>query len=106
MLYWTARGSVPRSLGHRNKDEAVAWAHERAAALRRNRKALAGDPPTVRRVLTAYLDYLERRVPREVRDARRCDELWVRFLGPDLDLERELDEAKLALFVELRRSGE
>ena len=39
---------------------------------------------------------------RDQREAR----LWIRFLGGQRDLERELDDEQLQVFVELRRSGE
>jgi hypothetical protein len=106
-LCWTVRGRVPRSLGHRNRDEAVAFAHEKAAELARSHEILAGDKPTVARVLGEYLDTVTaRKRPAAQREDRRCAEQWTRFLGSNLDLERELDDAKLRLFVELRRSGE
>ena len=106
-LYWTACGTVPRSLGHRSKKEAEAFAHEKAAEMARGREILSSSLPTVGRIVN---EFLELKTPRKCANGqtqdRRKAEMWVRFLGPRMDLERELDEEKLQAFVDLRRTGE
>jgi integrase len=107
MLYWTACESVPKTLGHREKAEAIAFAHEKAADLARGREVLETSGPTAARIVH---EYLEQATPRKAAHGqtqdRRKGELWLRFLGARLDLERELDDEKLRTFVVLRRTGE
>ena len=107
MLYWTARGSVPQTLGHREQEEAEAFAHKKAGEIARGREVFQAKGPTTARIVH---EFLELRTPRKrvhgQKQDRRVASLWLRFLGPGLDLERELDDERLQAFVDLRRTGE
>lgn len=80
---------IRRSLGHRDREKARAYALDQVARLERGRQELRSDAPTVSRV---FREYLRHRSPRKVVSGqaadRRCAELWARVLGPDRDPHR------------------
>lgn len=80
-------GEIRRSLGHKDREKAKAYAEEQAAKLRKRRQDAFGKRPTVRRVFRLYL---RERTPDKSEAIQRADrrqlEAFQRFLGPDFDL--------------------
>jgi len=99
-------GWVRRSLGHRDKEAAKAYALEQAGKLKRGRDDLRAGQVTIAMVFSQYLRF---RTPRkrssgEQKSDRRRAELWTRILGSDRDPHR-ISLAEWETFIDRRLSG-
>lgn len=96
-----------RSLGHRDRDAAEAYADEQAAKVRKGMDQIRTARPTARRVLGQYEAHRtpdKRRMKARKEDGRQI-EMWRRFLGPEFDLSR-LSRREWDAFKRKRASGE
>lgn len=80
---------IRRSLGHKDRDRAKAYALEQAALLEKGREELKQEVATLSRVFRLYRRH---RTPRKTRSEQKADdrriELWTRVLGPSKDPHR------------------
>jgi hypothetical protein len=104
---WDARRGryLRRSLGHRDKRRAEAWALQQAQKLQEGHSPEA--KPTLRRVINAYLEH--RTATRANKDAQQEDRrragMWLQVLGGNYD-PLEFDSADVwERFIASRRSG-
>ena len=98
---------VRRSLGHRDRDAAEAYAVEQAARLREGMDRVRTARPTARRIFGQYEVHRtpNKRGEKARKEDRRQCEMWRRFLGPDFDLSR-LGRREWEAFTRTRASGE
>lgn len=94
-----------KSLGHRDKDEALAYAHELSAKRRRGLDDIPGERVTLARVFSLYaMDRTPDKGASERQEDARRTEMWGRCIGDTKDPHkvgmRECDR-----FVKLRRTG-
>jgi integrase len=100
------RGGYLRvSLGHRDRDRAIAYAHEQTAKLKQGTDDLRAGRITVSHLFAAYLAH---RTPRkalseQLEDKRRSD-LWGRFLGASKEA-RSITRGEWERFEDLRATG-
>ncbi len=105
VIYARESGGKPKSLGHRSRDRAKAWARERQAKLALGLETAATPTPTVQRVVCLYLEHHSpmRTLATQAEDQRRA-KMWERALGPQKDLHR-LTRGEWELFERDRRLG-
>lgn len=100
------RGGYRRvSLGHRDRDRAITYAHEQAAKLRQGLADVQAGRITLARLFTRYQQH---RTPRksagqQLEDTRRI-EVWTRVLGAGKDPHR-ITLGEWEAFIDARRSG-
>lgn len=98
-------GERKRSLKHKDRDAAIAYADEQAAKLRRHGEAAVTARPTTERVFKLYR---RERTPDKAPDVQKMDErhveMWKRYLGPGFDLSR-LSRREWDAFRRDRASG-
>jgi integrase len=84
----TADGQLVRvSLGHRDRERAEHYAIEQAAEIRKGTSALAAQRASLGIIIAAYLEEVlpTRRHDKQRLCDRRAAELWIRYLGYDMD---------------------
>lgn len=93
------------SLRHRDRDEALKWAHAQVTAWMSGEQQAKDLTPTLARVLGLYLQHqtIAKGDVEQLADRRRA-ELWTRFLGPTKDLSK-LSLREWQSFIEQRRTG-
>lgn len=96
---------VRKSLGHRDRDRAQAWALEEARRLKDGRAELTAETVTVARLLTLYAEHKTPRksVGQQGEDRRRV-EMWARVLGGQQDA-RTIPLRKWEAYIDGRLSG-
>ena len=74
------------SLGHKDRERAMDYAHEQAAKLRRAESELTKDRMTLARVFSVYRQIRSpQKAPRTQGDDARRVEMWTRVLGATKD---------------------
>ena len=97
---------VRRSLKHRDRKRAKAWALDQAAKLARGDEAIRAGKVTLGDVLASYAKY---RSPRKSSGSQKSDErkmkMWARVLGATID-PHGISLGQWERFIELRSSGQ
>ena len=98
-------GTRTKSLKHKDKDQAIAWAKEQVAKLAAGDETLRSPVPTVEKIVGAYLANATpgKSVSEQQADLRRA-RMWMAFLGKKFDLSK-LTLAKWLEFIRDRRGG-
>ena len=101
-----ARGRhIRRSLGHRDKARATAWADEQAARLRLGAERMLDGRVTFGEVVELYLEHRSpKKAPTQQKSDHRLAEMWLRYLGRDRD-PHHIRLAEWESFIEARSSG-
>ncbi len=87
MIHAEVSGEKRRSLGHRDRVRAKAWADEMSHKLALGQTVERDASPRVDYILSEYLTQRSpRHTPSEQQRDQRCAELWTRVLGPATDL--------------------
>ena len=87
MIHAEVSGEKRRSLGHRDRVRAKAWADEMSHKLALGQVVERDAIPRVDYALSEYLTHRSpRHTPSEQQRDQRCAELWTRVLGPATDL--------------------
>jgi hypothetical protein len=101
----TRHGTKRRTLGHRDRDRAIAWAKEQHARLALGLATVESAIPTASRIFGLYLKH---QTPRKGKSQqahdRRAAECWERILGARKDLTR-LTRREWLDFIDRRQSG-
>jgi hypothetical protein len=94
-----------RSLGHRDRKRAKAYALEQASKLQKGEESIADGKVTVAQVFAAYLQH---RTPRKVVTGQKADKrqagLWARWLGGGSN-PHKVPKSSWQSFVDARTSG-
>lgn len=103
LLKWGVRS---RSLKHKDKTRAVAWAEQQVAALVAGDETLRNPVPTVEKVFGQYLTHKPpSKSPSEQKADHRRARMWTAFLGRKFDLSK-LTLQKWMEFIRLRQTGQ
>ena len=102
-----ARGEDIRvSLGHRDREQAKAYALDQAAKLRQGRDDIRAERLSLARLFALYAVHrTPRKTPNEQNEDRRRTTMWTRVLGAQKDAAK-ITRGEWEHFAELRASGE
>jgi hypothetical protein len=105
IIYVEVSGQHRKSLRHRDKDKAVAWAKRVSARLLLGEDEVTDPVPTVARVFAAYLRYATpNKGKKRQKHDHRCAKMWTRVLGARKDL-RKLSRREWEAFIRDRKKG-
>ena len=98
-------GTRTKSLKHKDKERAIAWAKEQVAALAAGDETLRSPVPTTEKIFGQYLaNATPEKSPSEQKADLRRARMWMGFLGRKFDLSK-LTLAKWTQFIKDRRGG-
>ena len=94
-----------RSLGHRDKKRARAYAIDEASKLQKGEASIADGKVTLAQVFAAYMEHKSpRKVATEQKADKRHAEMWARWLGGSSD-PHKVPKSKWQAFIDARTSG-